>query len=210
MTKLNFGANGLIPAIVQDSKTGKVLMMAYMSGESYEISLREGYTCFFSRSRNTLWRKGETSGNRQKIVSVQTDCDADTLLVRVEPEGPACHTGEMSCFHNDILGESGDFSLEGLYSIIMDRKTNPKEGSYTTYLFEKGREKILKKIGEESTETVIGALKNSREETVFEVADLAYHVLVLLAEMGITVEEVKKELASRHVVDKKTKQETMR
>jgi phosphoribosyl-ATP pyrophosphohydrolase/phosphoribosyl-AMP cyclohydrolase len=200
--------DGLIPAIIRDYSTGEVLMLAYMNRESYEISLEKKLTCFYSRSRKSLWLKGETSGNYQKIVSITADCDMDTLLIDVIPEGPACHTGKYSCFFNKIEGESR-FSLEDLYKLIQDRKENPKEGSYTTYLFEKGLDKILKKIGEESSEVIIGA-KNSRDEAVYEISDLCYHVMVLMTELGITPDDIRNELRNRHVVDNKTKQEKMK
>ena len=210
---LKFDQNGLIPAIVQDFYTGEVLTLAYMNRESLEITINEGTTCFYSRSRQCLWRKGETSGNFQHVVSITADCDNDALVVKVIKEGPACHTGCESCFFNllhldDTTNEP--FSMDGLYELIMGRKIDQKEGSYTTYLFNKGKEKILKKVGEECTEVVIGAMKDSREETIYEISDLAYHVLVLMAEMGITLDDIRTELASRHVVDKKIKQETMR
>lgn len=210
--ELKFDRDGLIPAVVQDFHTGRVLMVAYMNQESLDISLREKRTCFYSRSRKTLWRKGETSGNVQHIVRVSADCDGDTLLVEVIPDGPACHLGVESCFHNPLYeGEAQErFSLEALYTLIEGRKREAKEGSYTSYLFENGKEKILKKVGEESTEVIVAAMKDSREETIFEIADLAYHLLVLMADMGITPDEVGRELAARHVVDKKVKQETMR
>lgn len=200
--------DGLIPAIIRDYSTGEVLMLAYMNRESYEISLEKKLTCFYSRSRKSLWLKGETSGNYQKIVSITADCDMDTLLIDVIPEGPACHTGKYSCFFNKIEGESR-FSLEDLYKLIQDRKENPKESSYTTYLFEKGLDKILKKIGEESSEVIIGA-KNSRDEAVYEISDLCYHVMVLMTELGITPDDIRNELRNRHVVDNKTKQEKMK
>lgn len=200
--------DGLIPAIIRDYSTGEVLMLAYMNRESYEISLEKKLTCFYSRSRKSLWLKGETSGNYQKIVSITADCDMDTLLIDVIPEGPACQTGKYSCFFNKIEGESR-FSLEDLYKLIQDRKENPKEGSYTTYLFEKGLDKILKKIGEESSEVIIGA-KNSRDEAVYEISDLCYHVMVLMTELGITPDDIRNELRNRHVVDNKTKQEKMK
>lgn len=200
--------DGLIPAIIRDYSTGEVLMLAYMNRESYEISLEKKLTCFYSRSRKSLWLKGETSGNYQKIVSITADCDMDTLLIDVIPEGPACHTGKYSCFFNKIEGESR-FSLEDLYKLIQDRKENPKEGTYTTYLFEKGLDKILKKIGEESSEVIIGA-KNSRDEAVYEISDLCYHVMVLMTELGITPDDIRNELRNRHVVDNKTKQEKMK
>ncbi len=215
LEELKFDENGLIPAVVQDARTHRVLTLAYMNRESLAVTLREGRTCFYSRSRRTLWRKGETSGNVQRVVRVTADCDGDALLVEVEPAGPACHTGEESCFFRPLEGapDSGAaearFSLDGLYGLLLGRKAERPAGSYTTYLFDKGREKILKKVGEECTEVIIGAMKDSREETVFEVADLTYHVLVLLAEMGVTPDEVRAELARRHVVDHKVKQETM-
>lgn len=215
LEELKFDENGLIPAVVQDARTHRVLTLAYMNRESLAVTLREGRTCFYSRSRRTLWRKGETSGNVQRVVRVTADCDGDALLVEVEPAGPACHTGEESCFFRPLEGApdggaaQARFSLDGLYGLLLGRKAERPAGSYTTYLFDKGREKILKKVGEECTEVIIGAMKDSREETVFEVADLTYHVLVLLAEMGVTPDEVRAELARRHVVDRKVKQETM-
>ena len=210
MKELKFDDRGLIPAIVQDANTEQVLMLAYMNAESLRISLEEWKTCFFSRSRSCLWRKGEQSGNTQQIVSVSADCDLDTLLVRVIPAGPACHTGAVSCFFNDLYGEDrARFSIDGLQTLIAGRKKEMPEGSYTTYLFSKGKEKILKKVGEECTEVIIGAMKGSREETVYEIADLTYHVLVLMTELGISPEEIRGELSKRHVVDHKVKQETM-
>jgi phosphoribosyl-ATP pyrophosphohydrolase/phosphoribosyl-AMP cyclohydrolase len=205
-----FNAHGLIPAIVQDMYTNEVLTLAYMNEESLRITLEEERTCFFSRSRQKLWRKGEESGNVQHVVSITADCDYDALVVRVIKEGPACHTGAESCFHNPLAASDAqsDFTMKGLYELIEGRKTNPQEGSYTTYLFEKGIDKILKKIGEESTEVIIGA-KNSKEEAVYEIADLAYHVMVMMAEMEIPLTDVTKELAKRHVIDHKVKQETM-
>ena len=209
LDNLKFDEKGLIPAIVTDSRTGKVLMLAYMNRESLEITLKEERTCFFSRSRNELWRKGETSGNVQTVVSIATDCDCDTLLVSVIPAGPACHTGNESCFFNTIIENAGEFSVEGLMELIIGRKTDKKEGSYTTYLFEKGRDKILKKVGEESTEVIIAAKADDKAETIYELADLMYHALVLMADMDISIDDVMKELASRHVIDKKVKQEKM-
>ena len=202
---------GLIPAIVQDADTGQVLMMAYMNAESLRITIQEGYTCFYSRSRQTLWRKGETSGNRQRVVSITADCDADTLLIKVRPLGPACHTGNASCFFQPIVPpeEEPPFSIQGLYEMLCGRKSAPKEGSYTSYLFEKGLDKILKKVGEENAEVLIAAKGGDVEETVFELADLAYHALVLMVQMGITPAQLKQELASRHVGDNKVKQERL-
>ncbi len=211
LDELKFDEKGLIPAIVTDAETGQVLMMAYMNRESLEISLREGRTCFWSRSRQELWRKGETSGNVQHIVSMAADCDADTLLVRVRADGPACHTGETSCFFRPICEteEAEPFSYEGLMRLIDGRRTEKKEGSYTTYLFEKGIDKILKKVGEESTEVIIAAKADDKRETIYELADLAYHAMVLMVQMGISLDDLKTELASRHVIDKKVKQEKM-
>ncbi|MCL2055720.1 MAG: bifunctional phosphoribosyl-AMP cyclohydrolase/phosphoribosyl-ATP diphosphatase HisIE [Oscillospiraceae bacterium] len=207
---LKWDANSLIPAIIQDASTGSVLMMAHMNRESLEISLRERRTCFWSRSRGQLWRKGETSGNIQEIVSIAADCDSDTLLVRVNKTGPACHTGAESCFFNDIIAEdAAPFSMDKLYALIESRKSQKKEGSYTTYLFEKGDDKILKKIGEESSEVIIAAKNNDRAELVYEIADLAYHAMVLMAQKNITPDDIRRELAGRHVIDKKTKQERM-
>ena len=211
LNELKFDAHGLIPAVVQDFRTRQVLTLAYMNRESLEITLREKRTCFYSRSRQTLWRKGETSGNVQHVVRISADCDGDALVVEVLPDGPACHTGADTCFFRLLYGDAAEapFTLDGLYRLLLSRKAERPAGSYTTYLFDKGREKILKKVGEECTEVVIGAMKGSREETVFEVSDLAYHVLVLMAEMGITPEDIRAELARRHVIDHKVKQETM-
>ena len=210
MTELKFDSNGLIPAIVQDVYTKKVLMLAYMNKESLEITINEGKTCFWSRSRKCLWRKGETSGNTQQVVSIRTDCDRDTLLIEVIKAGPACHTGSETCFFVDIVvPEEEPFSYEGLYQMLVGRKVEKKEGSYTTYLFEKGIDKILKKVGEECTEVIIGAKGGDKAETIYEVADLLYHVTVMMIEMGISVEDVTKELAKRHIVDHKVKQEKM-
>ncbi len=208
---LNFGKDGLIPAIVVDSVTKKVLTLAYMNEESLKLSMEKGLTTFYSRSRQELWLKGETSGNYQHIVSITADCDNDALVVVVEPDGPACHTGTFSCFQNPVYQSEDlhEFSYQGLMELIGGRKTDKKEGSYTTYLFEKGIDKILKKVGEESTEVIIAAKDNDKAETVYEIADLAYHVMVLMIEMGITLEDIHKELASRHVIDHKVKQEKM-
>ncbi len=207
--ELKYNDQGLIPAIVTDARTGKVLMLAYMNAESLEITIKEERTCFFSRSRNELWRKGETSGNVQQVVSIATDCDKDTLLISVIPAGPACHTGNETCFFNTILENAAPFTIQGLMDLIIGRKTDKKEGSYTTYLFEKGRDKILKKVGEEATEVIIGGKADDKAETIYELADLMYHALVLMADMHISVDDVMKELASRHVIDKKVKQKKM-
>lgn len=209
LNELKYNENGLIPAIVTDAGTGKVLMLAYMNSESLAITIKEEKTCFFSRSRNELWRKGATSGNVQQVVSIATDCDKDTLLVSVIPAGPACHTGNESCFFNTILENAAPFTIEGLMDLIKGRKIDKKEGSYTTYLFEKGRDKILKKVGEEATEVIIAGKADDKAETIYELADLMYHALVLMADMDISVDDVMKELASRHVIDKKIKQEKM-
>lgn len=211
MDELKFDDKGLIPAVITEAGTGKLLTLAYMNRESLEISLKEETTCFWSRSRQTLWRKGETSGNRQHIVRITADCDKDALQVVVQKDGPACHTGEDSCFNN-ILSESdtlSDFTLEGLMKLLQGRKTERKEGSYTTYLFDKGIDKILKKVGEECTEVIIAGKAGDKAETVYEIADLAYHVMVLMTEMGIDIKDIHNELASRHVIDKKVKQEKM-
>ena len=209
--ELKFDEKGLIPAIVVDAVTKQVLTLAYMNKESLQISMEKGRTCFYSRSRQELWLKGETSGNYQNIVSITADCDKDALVVVVEPEGPACHLGTHSCFTNAVWDSDDlqEFSYEGLMKLIEGRKTDKKEGSYTTYLFEKGIDKILKKVGEESTEVIIAAKADDKAETVYEIADLAYHVMVLMTQMGITLEDIHKELASRHVIDKKVKQEKM-
>lgn len=211
ITQLKYDKNGLIPAIVADAVTKQVLTLAYMNEESLRISLEKELTCFYSRSRQTLWLKGETSGNYQHIVSITADCDNDALLVLVRPDGPACHTGATSCFFNKLYESESNykFSYEGLMAQITGRKIEKKEGSYTTYLFEKGRDKILKKVGEESTEVIIAGKADDKKETIYEIADLAYHVMVLMVDMGITLEDVYKELASRHVIDKKVKQEKM-
>jgi len=210
---LKFDERGLIPAIVTDADTGAVLTLAYMSRESLAISLEKGLTCFYSRSRKTLWLKGETSGNYQHIVSITADCDQDALLVKVHPDGPACHLGTTSCFTNTLYEAPGaaeePFSLDSLVTLIEGRRTEKREGSYTTYLFEKGRDKILKKVGEEATEVIIAGKSDDKKETVYEIADLVYHVLVLMVDMGIPVQKIRDELAARHVIDKKVKQEKM-
>ena len=209
--ELKFDEKGLIPAIVVDAKTKKVLTLAYMNRESLEISLEKELTCFWSRSRSELWLKGETSGNYQHIVSITADCDNDALVVTVEPDGPACHTGSYSCFTKPVFQseERSEFSYEGLMELIRGRKTNPQDGSYTTYLFNKGLDKILKKVGEESTEVIIAAKAEDKKETVYEIADLAYHIMVLMVETGISLDDIRDELASRHVIDHKVKQEKM-
>ena len=209
MTELKFDEKGLIPVIVQDAETNEVLTLAYMNQESYELTLKDQLMTFYSRSRKELWRKGETSGNYQHLVSLKLDCDQDALVAKVKKDGPACHTGAESCFNEVLYGEDTQATIDALYELIKGRKEIPQEGSYTSYLFEKGIEKILKKVGEESTEVVIGAMKEDYNETVFEISDLVYHVLVLMVEMGIDLSQVRQELENRHVVDKKVKQERM-
>ena len=210
--ELKFDEKGLILAVVVDAVTKKVLTVAYMNRESLEISINEGTTCFWSRSRQELWRKGETSGNRQHIVSITADCDKVALTVVVNKDGPACHLGTDSCFNYPVYvneNEGGEFSLDALMKVIEGRKIEKKEGSYTTYLFEKGIDKILKKVGEESTEVIIAGKANDKAETIYEISDLVYHVMVLMIEMGISLDDIKNELASRHVIDHKVKQEKM-
>lgn len=209
--ELKFDKDGLIPAIVVDSISKKVLTLAYMNEESLKITMEKKLTCFYSRSRKELWLKGETSGNYQHVVSITADCDMDALVVTVEPDGPACHTGKESCFYNPVWenDELKEFSLEGLVKLIEGRKKEKTEGSYTTYLFEKGIDKILKKVGEECTEVIIAGKADDKKETIYEIADLAYHTLVLMIQMGISLEDIHRELASRHVIDKKVKQEKM-
>ena len=208
---LKFNGHGLLPAIVVDATTKEVLTLAYMNRESLEITMKEGRTCFWSRSRQELWRKGETSGNVQYVVDITADCDRDALVIRVNKTGPACHLGTDSCFNDKVfIGESPDpFSVKGLYGLLEGRKRDLPEGSYTTYLFQKGLDKILKKVGEESTEVIIAGKAEDKAETIYEIADLMYHVMVLMVEMGISVDDVMAELASRHVIDHKVKQEKM-
>lgn len=211
LNTLKFDEKGLIPAIVVDTNTKQVLTLAYMNRESLEISMREGCTCFWSRSRQELWRKGETSGNRQHIVSITADCDQDALVIEVQKDGPACHTGAESCFHNPVFDgpAPAGFTYEGLMQLLQGRKADLPEGSYTTYLFEKGLDKILKKVGEETTEVIIAAKDHDRANTIYEIGDLAYHVMVLMVEAGISLADLRQELASRHVIDHKVKQEKM-
>ena len=209
--QLKFDKDGLIPAIVVDSITKKVLTLAYMNKESLQITMEKGLTCFFSRSRQKLWLKGETSGNFQHVVSITADCDRDALTVVVEKDGPACHTGADSCFNEQIYNadDKQEFCIEGLYDMLVGRKVERPEGSYTTYLFDKGIDKILKKVGEECTEVIIAGKADDKKETIYEIADLAYHVMVLMVQMGISVEDIHLELASRHIIDHKVKQEKM-
>ncbi len=211
ISKLKFDEKGLIPAVVVDAESKKVLTVAYMNKESLALSMEKGLTCFWSRSRNELWTKGETSGNYQHIVSITADCDYDALTVVVEKDGPACHTGADSCF-NEVIYQSEDrheFSLAGLMEMLEGRRSEPKEGSYTSYLFQKGIDKILKKVGEECTEVIIAGKADDKAETIYEIADLTYHVMVLMLQMGISLEDIHRELASRHVIDHKVKQEKM-
>lgn len=209
--QLKFDKDGLIPAIVVDAITKNVLTLAYMNKESLKITMEKNLTCFYSRSRKALWLKGETSGNYQHVVSITADCDNDALVVMVEKDGPACHLGTDSCFNNRIYQnqDKKEFSLQGLFDLIKGRKTDKKEGSYTTYLFEKGLDKILKKVGEECTEVIIAGKAQDKKETIYEIADLAYHTLVLMIEAGISLEDIHAELSSRHVIDHKVKQEKM-
>ena len=212
--ELKFDSNGLIPAVVQDHYSKKVLTVAYMNKESLKMSMEKGLTTFWSRSRNCFWTKGETSGNYQHIVAITADCDKDSLVVDVIKDGPACHLDLDSCFDGEniiyVSEEFKQFSLDALYELIKGRKTNPQEGSYTTYLFEKGIDKILKKVGEESTEVIVAGKGGSKEETIFEISDLLYHTMVLMVEMGISTKDILAELEKRHVIDKKVKQETMK
>lgn len=209
--ELKFDEKGLIPAVVVDALSKKVLTLAYMNKESLKISMEKGLTCFYSRSRQELWLKGETSGNYQHIVSITADCDKDALVVMVEKDGPACHTGKESCFFEPVfhVEDKNEFSIDELYSLLKGRKETMPEGSYTTYLFEKGIDKILKKIGEESTEVIIASKADDKAETIYEISDLAYHVMVMMVEMGITLDDIRRELGSRHIIDHKVKQEKM-
>lgn len=201
--KLKFDEKELIPAVVQDINTKKVLMLAYMNNESYNKTLETGTTWFYSRSRNKLWNKGETSGNYQLVKRISLDCDGDTLLVEVLPKGPACHTGSATCFYNELyadgdLENAKDDILERLYQRIQGRRENPVQGSYTNYLFDKGIDKILKKVGEETSEVIIGAKNDSKGEVIYEVSDLVYHLLVLLVEKNISIDDIKEELSKRY------------
>ncbi|MBQ2311192.1 MAG: bifunctional phosphoribosyl-AMP cyclohydrolase/phosphoribosyl-ATP diphosphatase HisIE [Firmicutes bacterium] len=210
--EIRFDANGLVPAVVTDAASGKVLMLAYMNEESLKKTIQTGLATFWSRSRQELWTKGETSGNYMHVVSITADCDRDSLVIKARPDGPACHLGTESCFEYPLFeGEAPDedFSLESLYKLLQGRKAELPEGSYTTYLFQKGTDKILKKVGEECTEVIIAAKAEDKPETIYEIADLAYHVMVLMVQQGISLDDIRKELASRHVIDHKIKQEKM-
>ncbi len=212
ISTLKFDSRGLIPAVVTESGTGKVLTVAYMNAESLKVSMEKGLTYFWSRSRGELWLKGETSGNYQHIVSITADCDRDALLVEVVKDGPACHTGSDSCFGENVYtGEQPPaFTFSGLMDMLSDRRNNPKEGSYTSYLFDKGTDKILKKLGEETAEVIIAAKDNDRANTIYELSDLLYHAMVLMVQAGISVDDIRAEMASRHVIDRKVKQEKMK
>jgi len=202
---VQFDERGLVPAVVQDSQTGGVLMLAYMNAESLTRTLETGETWFWSRSRSQLWHKGETSGNTQRVVDLSLDCDHDALVVRVEPAGPACHTGRTSCFHNVIraAGESqhaaGDLGevLSALYALVETRERERPRGSYTTYLFDQGLDKILKKVGEEASETIIAAKNEDRGALAKESCDLLYHLIVLLVERGVSLSDLRDELVRR-------------
>ncbi|MBR5986195.1 MAG: bifunctional phosphoribosyl-AMP cyclohydrolase/phosphoribosyl-ATP diphosphatase HisIE [Clostridia bacterium] len=209
--ELRFDENGLIPAIVVDALSKKVLTLAYMNRESLLITMEKQLTCFWSRSRQELWLKGETSGNYQHVVSITADCDGDALVVMVEKDGPACHLGTDSCFTRPVWesGTLSEYSLDSLMDLLRGRKEQLPEGSYTTYLFQKGLDKILKKVGEECTEVIIAGKAEDKKETVYEIADLTYHVMVLMTQLGISLEDVRRELKSRHVIDHKVKQEKM-
>ena len=212
LDELKFDDRGLIPAVVTDYYTKKVLTVAYMNRESLEISIKEGKTCFYSRSRQKLWRKGETSGNFQHIVYIKTDCDRDALTVEVVKDGPACHLGTDSCFNDYVYASERlpQFSVDGLYSLLEGRKKDKPQGSYTTYLFEQGIDKILKKVGEECTEVVVAGKGGDKAETTFEIADLMYHVMVLMVQMGIEPKDIIDEMAKRHIIDHKVKQQKMK
>ncbi len=211
ISEIRFDANGLVPAVVVDKFSRQVLTLAYMSRQSLEKTMETGLVTFWSRSRQELWTKGETSGNYLHAVSITADCDRDALVVVAEPDGPACHLGTKSCFDYPLWNSEklSDFTAEGLYTLLEGRKRDMPQQSYTTYLFEKGLDKILKKVGEECTEVIIAAKDNDKAETVYEVADLAYHVMVMMVQQGISIEDITKELASRHVIDRKVKQEKM-
>jgi len=198
---IKFNEKGLVPVVVQDVKTNAVLMLAYMNRESVEKTLKTGKMTYFSRSRNALWQKGETSGNFQTLHELKVDCDGDTLLALVTQQGVACHTGNYSCFFESLFGKgeyiSGYGLIDELFSVIEDRKKNPKEGSYTNYLLEKGIDKILKKVGEEAAEVIIASKNAAPDEIRYEAADLIYHLLVLLSSQGMSPSEVFAELEKR-------------
>ena len=203
MEEIKFDEKGLVPAIAQSADTGVVLMQAFMNRESFQMTIETGYAHYYSRSRQKLWKKGEQSGNTQKVAEIALDCDRDSVLLKVHQIGPACHTGEYSCFHNEILKEAAQDTessaiMEELFAIVSDRKLNPKEGSYTNYLFEKGIDKILKKVGEETAEVIIASKNPGTDELRYEAADLLYHLTVLFCEKGLQPGEVFRELKDRH------------
>lgn len=195
--KPNYNKEGLIPVITQDATTLDILMHAYMNEEAYQLTLETKQATYFSRSRQTLWVKGETSGNTQEVVSMELDCDQDTVLLKVNQTGVACHTGQVSCFHQQEIPNKAPFQWTDLYQTVLDRKLNPKEGSYTNYLFDKGIDKILKKVAEETGEVII-ASKNNNQELIYEASDLIYHLTVLLVNQGLTVSDIMQELKKRH------------
>lgn len=199
LEEIKFDDRGLVPAVVQDIESNKVLMLAYMNKESIQKTFEEGIVHYYSRSREKLWKKGETSGNIQKLKGFYYDCDCDSLLILVEQVGVACHTGNYSCFFNEVLKTENEKTniLEGLYSLLENRKENPKEGSYTNYLFKEGLDKILKKVGEETSEVIIGAKNKSKEELVYEISDLVYHLLVLMVNENVSIDDIKNELIGR-------------
>jgi phosphoribosyl-ATP pyrophosphohydrolase len=213
MNNIKFDERGLVPAIIQDYQSGQVLMMAYMNKESLEKTMETGKTWFYSRSRQALWMKGESSGHIQSVKEILYDCDEDTLLIKVEQTGAACHTGHYSCFYRNASGEevapavfdpgqvyaspAGPGILYELYNVILDRQQKMPEGSYTTYLFTKGLDKILKKVGEENAEVIIASKNRSKDEVIYETSDLIYHLLVLLVEQGVSLDDIFAELKSR-------------
>jgi len=196
---IKFDSSGLVPVITQDFFTKEVLILSYMNEEALNKTLEEKQLYYYSRSRKELWKKGETSGHTQELTSLKFDCDSDALLAIVKQKGPACHTGQTSCFHNTLIGENVDSNmLNKLYSLIENRKKDPIEGSYTNYLLDKGREKILKKVGEESSEIIIASMSENKPELIYEIADFVYHAMVLMVNDNITLSEVLSELESRY------------
>lgn len=191
--------NGLIPVITQDFNSKEVLILSYMNEKAYKKTLDEGVLYYYSRSRKALWKKGETSGNTQELITLKYDCDADALLAQVKQKGPACHTGKASCFHNSLIEKEKDYDvLSALNQLIKERKAQPIEGSYTNYLFEKGKEKILKKVGEECSEIIIAAMAEKTDELIYEIADYVYHLMVLMVNEGVEISDIKDELKKRY------------